>query len=196
MRQLARAAAGERTSRGDASHVRNGLRSAHDGSSASAAGRSGGRRRQRGQSVVELALTAPLLFLILFGIIDFGYVFNSYHEIRSASRDGARLAVVDNGCFPGGPNAACGTAAQQLAQLKVDTKTRAQGLANPGNMTLEFCYPTGAIVGTSNVTVTLSYPAGSITGFLGWALNNVTLRSTAVMRLEQAPTFSKDATCP
>ena len=158
------------------------------------------REPKRGQTLVEFALTAPLLFLILFGIIDFGYVFNSYHELRSASRDGARLAVVDNGCFPGGPDVSdatkCGTADAQLARLKANTLALAKGLATSSSITIKVCYPAETLVGTSNVEMTLTYPAQSLTGYLNWALNGVTLESKAVMRLEQAPTFSKDATCP
>jgi Flp pilus assembly protein TadG len=61
------------------------------------------RRRQRpdaGASVVEFALLAPVLFLILFGIIDYGIWFSDSISARQAIRDGARRGVVENftGC--------------------------------------------------------------------------------------------------
>ncbi|HEY6057950.1 MAG TPA: hypothetical protein VIV06_07950, partial [Candidatus Limnocylindrales bacterium] len=138
--------------------------------------------------------------VILFGIIDFGATFGSYVELRSASRDGARLAVVDNGCFPGGPDVSdatkCGSGSAQLARLKADILAHATGIANTAGITVLVCYPANATVGTANVTVTLSYQSRSLTGYLGFILNNITLASTSVMRIEQAPTYSKDASCP
>ncbi|MEA3374756.1 MAG: TadE/TadG family type IV pilus assembly protein [Chloroflexota bacterium] len=50
------------------------------------------RRRQRGASLVELALVLFILLLILAAIVDFGRVFNHYVVITNASREGAREA--------------------------------------------------------------------------------------------------------
>lgn len=63
------------------------------------------RRRQRpdgGASVVEFGLLAPVLFLILFGIIDYGIWFSDSISARQAVRDGARRGVVEN--FAGCPS--------------------------------------------------------------------------------------------
>lgn len=43
---------------------------------------------------MELALLLPVLLLLLGGIIEFGRVFHAYLVITSASREGARSAVV------------------------------------------------------------------------------------------------------
>jgi Flp pilus assembly protein TadG len=51
-------------------------------------------RAQRGQSLVEFALVMMPLFIILLGIIQFGFIFNSYVTITNASREGARLGTV------------------------------------------------------------------------------------------------------
>ncbi len=51
-------------------------------------------RREKGQSMVELALILPILLLLLFGTIEFGRVFYSYITITSAVREGARAAAV------------------------------------------------------------------------------------------------------
>jgi TadE-like protein len=158
------------------------------------------RATPRGQALVEMALVLPLLLMLVLGIIDFGAVFNSYHELRSASRDGARVAVVNNGCFPGSPDnlpARCppGNPAQQLTNLKADIRARATGLADRNTIAIEVCYPTAPTVGVHNVEVRLTYPASSLTGFFGFLLNGITLESKAVMRLEQLPTFGKDASC-
>ena len=60
--------------------------------------RAGGRRRerdQRGAVVVEFALIVPLLLLIVFGVLDFGYMLNRTTIVSNASRDGARTASLD-----------------------------------------------------------------------------------------------------
>ncbi len=52
------------------------------------------KRDQKGQSLVEFALTLPVLLLLVMGIVQFGIVFNAYITVTSAAREGARLAVV------------------------------------------------------------------------------------------------------
>ncbi len=51
-------------------------------------------RSLRGASAVEFALIAPLLFLLLFGIIEFGLLLYNQAVITNASREGARKGVV------------------------------------------------------------------------------------------------------
>lgn len=58
-------------------------------------GPSGGLlRRQEGASAVEFALIAPLLFMLVFGIIYFGMAFMKMQTMRSAVREGGRAAAV------------------------------------------------------------------------------------------------------
>jgi len=54
------------------------------------------QRRDDGASAVEFALVAPVLFLILFGIIDYGIWFSDSISARQAVRDGARRGVVES----------------------------------------------------------------------------------------------------
>jgi Flp pilus assembly protein TadG len=46
--------------------------------------------RRRGQSTLELALTLPLLMLLVLGIVDFSRVFIAANTLAQASREGAR----------------------------------------------------------------------------------------------------------
>ncbi|MEN8114203.1 MAG: TadE/TadG family type IV pilus assembly protein [Actinomycetota bacterium] len=55
------------------------------------------RRNERGASAVEFALVLPLFVLLVFGIMEAGWLFSQQVEIRNAAREGARLAVVDYG---------------------------------------------------------------------------------------------------
>ena len=50
-------------------------------------------RSQRSQSLVEFALIAPILVLLLFGIVDFGRVIYVYATLNQAVNEGARTAI-------------------------------------------------------------------------------------------------------
>lgn len=62
-----------------------------------------GRRRcsARGAAVVEMAIVAPLLLTLVFGIIEFGWVFMAYQTITNAAREGARTAVLQGSLADG-----------------------------------------------------------------------------------------------
>src|SRR3982751_2289870 len=47
-----------------------------------------------GQSLVEFALVLTPLFLVLLGIIQFGFIFNTYVTLTNAAREGARSGTV------------------------------------------------------------------------------------------------------
>lgn len=53
-------------------------------------------RGARGQSLVELALTAPLLFLMVIGTAEIGFLANNYLIALDAVREGGRYAVTGN----------------------------------------------------------------------------------------------------
>lgn len=81
------------------------------------------RRDQRGTAVVEFALVAPILFLLVFGILDFGRALNYYNQLTQLSGQGARAAAVSNN-----PD---GTAASGLSiQNMLATQYASGGLQN------------------------------------------------------------------
>jgi Flp pilus assembly protein TadG len=51
-------------------------------------------RNEKGQSMTEFALVLPILALLLFGVIQFGIVFNNYIQLTDAVRAGARKGAV------------------------------------------------------------------------------------------------------
>jgi Flp pilus assembly protein TadG len=51
-------------------------------------------RLQRGQSLVEFALVLMPLFFIILGIIQFGFIFNTYVTMTNAAREGARTGTI------------------------------------------------------------------------------------------------------
>src|SRR3990170_3197488 len=52
------------------------------------------RLRDHGQALPEFALVAPLLFILLFGVIQFGFLFGGHVGLTNAARDAARYASV------------------------------------------------------------------------------------------------------
>ena len=50
--------------------------------------------RSRGQALVEFAFVAPIFFLLLFAILDFGRYVYYVQILNNAAREGARVAVV------------------------------------------------------------------------------------------------------
>jgi uncharacterized protein (UPF0333 family) len=53
-------------------------------------------RRESGQVLVEFALILPVFILLVVGVIDFGFAFNTWNSAQNAAREGARFAAVSN----------------------------------------------------------------------------------------------------
>lgn len=51
-------------------------------------------KSESGQAMVEFALILPIFFLILGGIIDFGWIFHHQTVANNACREGARYAAI------------------------------------------------------------------------------------------------------
>lgn len=52
-----------------------------------------GRRSERGAVLIEAAIVMPLLFVILFGILEWGLVFRASLTLSESTRAGARVAA-------------------------------------------------------------------------------------------------------
>ena len=55
------------------------------------------KSRDRGASLVEFAFIAPMLILLLLGIIEFGYFLAEFNDVRHGAREAARVAAVNAG---------------------------------------------------------------------------------------------------
>ena len=135
-------------------------------------------RAESGASAVEFALLLPLLMLILFGIIEFGFALYQQAILTNASREGARLAIVQS--VPPITTTAVGA--------KIDTYLLSAGIA-PASVT-QTISPIVGVTGTP-VTVTLTRPytfvsLPGLTSLLsGTSLSStITLTATTVMSHE------------
>jgi Flp pilus assembly protein TadG len=80
---------------------------------------------ERGAAAVEFALIAPLLFMLLFGIFEFGLVWSQKNVYVGAAREGARYAAVN--CDASGTTNGCVSGADQWGKVKSQITNAAVG---------------------------------------------------------------------
>lgn len=51
-------------------------------------------RGESGAELVELAVVLPLLLILIAGIVDFGFLLQSFEVVTNAAREGARIGVL------------------------------------------------------------------------------------------------------
>jgi Flp pilus assembly protein TadG len=98
--------------------------------------RCGRRQRERasdkGAVVVEFALVVPLLLLLVFGIVDFGWMMNRDMLVDNASRDGVRVASL-GGQF----TEVCTTVKTELSQSGLAVPASCNTNATPTKITID-----------------------------------------------------------
>src|SRR2546423_5474840 len=97
---------------------------------------------QRGQTMTEFAIVLPVLCLLLFGVIQFGILFNNYVTLTDAVRAGARKAAVSRQASD--PQGSC------ISQVRSSAQDLDQSKLTPT------C--TSTWQPSSDVTVTATYP--------------------------------------
>jgi Flp pilus assembly protein TadG len=107
-------------------------------------------REQRGAVAVEFALVFPLLILVLFGVIEYGAVYNAQLQLTGAAREAAREMAVTGSA--GSARAAALDAAPALV---------------PALTTGDVALSSGSCAPGTDVTVTISYQKPFLTGFFG-----------------------------
>jgi Flp pilus assembly protein TadG len=140
--------------------------------------------RERGAALVEFALVLPLLALIVFGTIEFGWAFSQNLDVRHGAREAGRLFAVDFDDGDASTAPALGIVAEVCGRMDDNQPT-----------TITVTAPSGAVTG-SYVTVRLTRQHASLTGFVDFALPD-TLTSEVEMRLEQDPSWTTGSySCP
>jgi Flp pilus assembly protein TadG len=61
------------------------------------------KRKQRGQTLVEMAMISPFLIMILLMMIDCGRAAYAYATLAGVTRDGARAAIITGSTRPDNP---------------------------------------------------------------------------------------------
>jgi Flp pilus assembly protein TadG len=128
------------------------------------------RKKRRGAAAVEFAIVLPVFVLLVFGMIEYGRMVMVQQVITNASREGARLAVLD------------GATASSVQSAVTTYLTNAQ--ISGGTCTISPANPSSAASGDP-VTVTVSIPFSSVSWLPSpMYLGGKTLSASTVMRRE------------
>ncbi|HSB34471.1 MAG TPA: TadE/TadG family type IV pilus assembly protein [Nitrospirota bacterium] len=138
--------------------------------------------REKGASAVEFALILPVLILILFGIIEFGFIIYDKAVITNASREGARAGIVYKWAG-GAPSAVSPGTITSIVESYCATMliSLGGGPAVPSTTVTGNC----AVAGSA-LTVAVSYPYSFLVlpNFVQGLSGAITLNATTVMNCE------------
>lgn len=125
-------------------------------------------RRRRGSAVMDAALVFPILIVLSFGSVEFGYFYFTKHTFQGAAREGARAGIA-----PGATNTEVTTAVGQ-------TMTAAGFL--PAQYTVAIRNATD----TANVDVNTATAGTSILVKVSAPWNNIKLMTPLVLGTKNA----------
>lgn len=130
-----------------------------------------GRPKRRAIAAVEFAVVAPLVFLLLFGMIEFGRMLMVQQILTNASREGARRAIIES-------STASEVATVVAEYLQNNSISGATSSVEPSDLT--------SVGAGDPVTVSVSVQYDQVS----WLptprhLSNVLLRGQSIMRAER-----------
>ena len=132
------------------------------------AAKRGCSRRARAAAVVEFAVVLPLLLTILFGIIEYGWVFMVRQTLQTAAREACRQSVLQTSVAP-----------------YTNVTDRVTTVMSPTGLSSYSVSMTHATVASPVETVTITVPYNDVSlmgGFFG--THNYDLAGTCSMRKE------------
>lgn len=142
-------------------------------------------KEERGAALVEFAVSAILLFTLLFGIIEAGWALSNQLDIRHGVRQAARVAAVIG-------NPADDPAMDAAAERDAIVTAACEAMKTPfrDGALIDF-----RIAGT-DVEVRIDAPSNGLTGFIP-GLNSLNLRDSSTALIEQTPEWvnETDLTC-
>ena len=135
---------------------------------------------ERGQSLVEFAMIAPLLILLMVGILDVGRAVNAYVTISNAAREGSHYAALHPTASPGAIASAVRARVVPLDSSSVTVTARYY------DGTAFQAWPSGGVPASSTpgyvpVQVQVSYPWAAITMLIGVFFSSGPLTATSTV---------------
>lgn len=136
-----------------------------------------GGHLDRGAAAVEMALTLPLLLLVLFGLVDFGRYYNDRMQLTQAAREGVRVIALGGSAYD----------ANLRVQLAMPAVGNRPAAAVEGTPTLCAVGSTGLGSVTVKSTFTFFTPLGPVAKLFGASTlpgygDSKPLTATGVMR--------------
>ena len=98
------------------------------------------RRFRSGNAVLDMALIMPLLIMLTFGAVEYGFALYIKHSLQAAAREGARAAIVS------------GATATDV-QTAVDSSMLAAGFAQSKYTRPPTITPSGWATSTAGTTI-------------------------------------------
>lgn len=132
------------------------------------------RRSESGQGLVEMALVAPILLLLILGTVDMARAWNAYQVITDAAREGTRNVVVDDP-----------TITMDSVRTVVENAMGRAGL-DPTSATITISGYGAGRGNPASVQIDLPYTFTWIAPFMNWVggTETITLNTLIVMRNE------------
>ena len=129
------------------------------------------KRGRTGAAVVEFAIVAPILFLVIFGIIEFGRLFMVQQILTNASREGARRAILES---------------STAAEVQTVVNDYLSGSSVSGATVTVSPAAISSLGFGDPVTVSVSVPFDNVSWLpSSWFLGGRTLSTQSVMRAER-----------
>lgn len=119
-------------------------------------------RDQRGSTIIEFALLAPVMFGMMFGVIQVGLSMQSYNAMRNVSSETARYALVEY------------MKKNEIANTAIETQAETIASGAPYLMLDNFeatvtDAATQRVDGAHEKTLTVTYTPPNVLPFFNWA---------------------------
>jgi Flp pilus assembly protein TadG len=132
---------------------------------------------ERGQALVEFAMTIPVVFMVIFAIIDFGRSLYTYDLVTSAARVGSRYAIVHGSACTPAPGCTASSAGIQTFVRSTVTGVDSSTLNVTATWPAVVGCPGGSATPGCPVLVTITYPFKYILSF------NLTVTMTSTSQM-------------
>lgn len=152
------------------------------------------QRKQQGSETVEFAISSTLLFIILFGIIEFSVALYDKAILTNASREGARTGILFRPQPRNEPldsTFQCGEAQQGEDESIREAVCRYAeqnliSLGGPADMQIDISRSDSGMSPGSEVVVTIDYPYDFLLlpGFVGTLGDLIEIQAVSSMRAE------------
>jgi len=142
----------------------------------------------RGASLVEFAFVAPLLFLLILAMVDFGFAYGDYIGVRSGVREGARQAAINP---PGSRSCAISGTTPNAATTNLVCLTKERVGLDEDDIRVAIDFEDSTPEVGDSVTVCADVALRSTSGMTAPFLEGRRSKSETTIRLEVAPGFSE-----
>lgn len=125
-------------------------------------------RDTRGAALVEFAILAPIIFALMFGVLQVGFHMFAYNAVRSVASDTARYTIVEY------------QKDDPVTTTQIENQAEAYAVNAPyeldgANLTATATKPVTDIAGTTKFMLTLTYVPANMLGFFNIGSPTITV---------------------